>query len=1119
MFQCASVDQSNYDIQLSNSSLSFSLNHFSCDNPRSNLINKCDKSQTGLNPHAKIFTQTKFDEPTYCLSDISKDSMFSDYIMPDGLSSNEISNTSPLSDVLSSPVILSRNLYFNIYFSHAFIALLILSVFITFLLLYHLKFFESIESEWPKEKLKRIKNRYPTKLVLGHLNINSLRNKFESLTQIIDKSIDILLLSESKLGQSFPNGQFVMNGFQQPFRLDRNEKGGGLIVYIKEDIPCRQISLHYDLKIELIIIEINLKKRKWVLLCIYNPHKEMIRNFLSSLCSILDELTVKYENIIILGDFNCEMKEESMNTFCNTYNLKCLVKEKTCFKNIHNPSCIDLILTNKPRYFQNTCVIETGLSDFHKLTLTIMKSEFIKQLPKIMHYRNYKYFDNTKFQNDLMFAISKIGLNIITCEQFEKVFMDTLNKHAPSKIRYVRANNSPFLNKNIYKAIMVRSRLRNKYLKLKTYESREEYKKQRNLCVGLIRDAKKQFYENLNPKSIRDTKRFWSVVKPCFSDKTHDRNSITLLEKNEIINEPAKCAQIFNDYFIDAVEKLEIDRTLHINVNQGIKNKVDQCIDMFKNHPSILMINTKGFSKENFSFKHVSAGTVLEIINSIDSSKAYQKDNIPPTILQQNSELSALVLTRDINRCIDEGKFPSNLKNSDVTPVYKKDDRLQKQNYRPISILPTLSKIYERILHQQLYDYFNVIFSKYLCGYRKGYSTQHTLLYMLEKLKEALDKKNHTGILMTDLSKAFDCLSHELIIAKLYAYGLSKNSLELISDYFLDRKQRTKIRESYSNWRNILFGVFQGSIFGPLGFNIYINDLFLFSDPVNISNYADDNSPYEVALTNNEVLNKLEENACLLIEWFNNNYMKPNPEKWHLLLSDIDNNHSIKVGQQLIHNSNTEKILGVTFDNKLSFKCHINKICKKASQKLYALARVSNYMTFNQRRIIMNTFISSHFNYCPIVWMCHNRTLNNQINRIHHRALSIVYRDYTASFKTLLEKSNSVTIHLRNIQLLAIEIFKAQNDLSPSLMSEIFRPKETKYNLRRVKGIMPNAPRTSTYGINSISHLAPKIWNLIPTKIKDSKNLNTFKRLIKSWVPNPCPCNLCRDYIQNVGFI
>ena len=151
--------------------------------------------------------------------------------------------------------------------------------------------------------------------------------------------------------------------------------------------------------------------------------------------------------------------------------------------------------------------------------------------------------------------------------------------------------------------------------------------------------------------------------------------------------------------------------------------------------------------------------------------------------------------------------------------------------------------------------------------------------------------------------------------------------------------------------------------------------------------------------------------------------------------------------------------------------------------------------------------------------MCHSRTLNNQINRIRHRALSIVYKDYTASFETLLEKSNSVTIHFRNIQQLAVEIFKAQKNLSPSFMSEIFVSKETKYNLRCDKSIVPNAPRTSTYGINCVSNLAPKIWNLIPTTIKSSSNISTFKRIIKSWVPQSCPCNLCRVYIQNVGYV
>ena len=137
----------------------------------------------------------------------------------------------------------------------------------------------------------------------------------------------------------------------------------------------------------------------------------------------------------------------------------------------------------------------------------------------------------------------------------------------------------------------------------------------------------------------------------------------------------------------------------------------------------------------------------------------------------------------------------------------------------------------------------------------------------------------------------------------------------------------------------------------------------------------------------------------------------------------------MKIGQQFILNSANEKVLGVFFDNKLNFKCHLNKLCKKASQKLHALARVSNFMSCNLRKIIMNAFISSQFNYCPLLWMCHNRSLNTQINKIHHRALSIVYRDNTSSFETLLEKPGSVSIHHSNIQSLVIEILKSLNNL------------------------------------------------------------------------------------------
>ena len=168
-----------------------------------------------------------------------------------------------------------------------------------------------------------------------------------------------------------------------------------------------------------------------------------------------------------------------------------------------------------------------------------------------------------------------------------------------------------------------------------------------------------------------------------------------------------------------------------------------------------------------------------------------------------------------------------------------------------------------------------------------------------------------------------------------------------------------------------------------------------------MSNYADDCSPYDFSYTTEEVIKKLEKDANLLIEWYKNNYL--HPKNWYLLLCEIGDQHRVKIGQQFILNTANEKVLGVFFGNRFNFKCNLNKLCKKACQKLHALARVSNFMSCNQRKIKMNAFILSQLNYCPL-WMCHNRSLNTQINKVHHRALSIVYRDNTSSFETLLEK-------------------------------------------------------------------------------------------------------------------
>ena len=220
-----------------------------------------------------------------------------------------------------------------------------------------------------------------------------------------------------------------------------------------------------------------------------------------------------------MGDFNAELSINVVDSFCGSYSLKSHFKKTTCFKNSDNPTCIDLILTNRQKSFQNSTIIETGLSDFHKLTVTVLKSYFKKLKPKELIYRDFKNFSNQQFGTELVRELNENNVGVSQFELFQTITLGLLNKLAPSKKKTLRNNQSSFITKEVRKAIMTRSRLRNKFLKTKSQECKQAYNKQWNPCVKMVRKGMKNYFNNLNVRNITDNKQFRNTVKPFFLQK------------------------------------------------------------------------------------------------------------------------------------------------------------------------------------------------------------------------------------------------------------------------------------------------------------------------------------------------------------------------------------------------------------------------------------------------------------------------------------------------------------------------------------------------------------------------------------------------------------------------
>ena len=408
-----------------------------------------------------------------------------------------------------------------------------------------------------------------------------------------------------------------------------------------------------------------------------------------------------------------------------------------------------------------------------------------------------------------------------------------------------------------------------------------------------------------------------------------------------------------------------------------------------------------------------------------------------------------------------------------------------------------------------------------MTGFRKSRGSQHCLLKMLENWKSALDKSESVCALFMDLSKAFDTINHDLLLAKLKAYGFSREALTLMCSYLKNRKQKVVINNSASTTQTVIAGVPQGSIDGPLLFNLFINDLVLFIEYTALGNYADDNN-LSITGTNIENIKKLLlADFKTVIEWFSDNYMIINPDKCKYMCMGKNSydNDTLSLNEFNLKNSDHEIILGITIDRKLTFNKHIKNLCKKAGQKLSALLRISPYLDENKKKLLYCSMIKSQFNYCPLVWMFCSRKSNNLINKVQERALRLITNDYQSSFNILLDKCNEFSIQQRNLEALMIELYKIIHQIAPPIMNSLFVFRENTHNIRNYQILSNNVRKTVRYGLETIFCRSHFLWANLPQAYKLQKSLSAFKRKMRQWNGEICVSRLCKVYEPNIGFI
>lgn len=918
------------------------------------------------------------------------------------------------------------------------------------------------------------------KLKIGHLNVRSLFTGFEDLTRLItENNFDIFCVSETWLNENISSNIVNIPNYCI-FRKDRIGRGGGVGIYIREDIVCREFSLDFGQLegLEYLCLDIKINKMPLLLGVLYRAPANNINICVNHMDDLLSFLCPQFENIIFLGDINIDQAFENSFAYCmSSYDFTQIIEESTRITG-SSEKLIDVIFTNRPDHVLNQGTLNADLISDHRAIFCDLNVTLNRPKPKTITYRNFKNFvyenflvDLNNVQWDNIFYLDNIEKKV---QYLAENILVIFNKHAPYVTSRVTKPYAPWLTDNIKQLMKERKKALSKYEKSKSCSDLLYYRQLRNITVSAIKREKAAYL--LFQQNNSNAKDLWKSLKHLNIKQQQNTDIPTYLRKPDEVN----------SYF------------------SSIFHPLNNCPDTTNWYLSHTF-------DENITFQF-KLPTVTEVQSVIDKlkSNAYGSDEISITMIHLCSVKICKHITHIINCCLESSYFPNKWKISLIKPIPKIKEPKSFNDLRPITLIPTLSKILEKIVQPQIYNYVinNNIISPLQSGFRKGHSTTSVLTNISDNIFRSLDSGKATVLTLLDFSKAFDTLDHSLLCAKLVYFGFDISVVSFFKSYLEGRSQVVVFDDKHSSSRPITSGVPQGSVLGPLLFLIYTADIFTSIKFCNIQCYADD-TQLEYSFNVDEINNacfRINSDLHSILQFSIDHNLKLNADKCAAILfcsnklrDILTTNLNLKLDNHPLSTVHKVKNLGIIFEDNLRFKEHVALLVRKTYVALKLLYTNISLINFKLRKKLCETLVLPILNYGNIVYYsCLDKLTQYRLQKIQNSCCRFVYR--LKKFDRVSNKINDLGwLRVDNLYKYHLSVFLKtilQTDSPPYLRGKlVFRHNIHDANLRSINCL--SLPRyRSTMFQRSFSYNAVTVFNSITPQLK-TLPVNNFRRKVK----------------------